>query len=170
MSYVTAAPDAMAAAATDLAGIGSALREAQTAAAPPTVALLPAAADEVSARIAHLFSRYADDFQALAARATAFHEQFTQHLAAGAHSYASAEAINVSYLLWLLENAGLFATTQALIEMLQSSNAFFSIFFQLLNYVLDPIRAVLGVGLLLLFFAAAGIAQLLLNFLGQFGL
>ena len=59
MSYVIAAPEMMAAAATDLAGIGSDLSAAHTAAAAPTVALVPAAADEVSAGIAHLFSTYA---------------------------------------------------------------------------------------------------------------
>ena len=55
-SYVMVAPEMMAAAATDLAGISSALGEAHTAAAAPTVALVPAAADEVSAVVAHLFS------------------------------------------------------------------------------------------------------------------
>jgi hypothetical protein len=47
MSYVIAAPEMMTAAATDLAGIGSALSEAHMAAGP-SVALVPAAADEVS--------------------------------------------------------------------------------------------------------------------------
>ena len=109
MSYVIAAPEMMTAAATDLAAIRSALSEAHTAAALSTVALVPAAADEVSAGIAHLFSRYGEDFQGVAGRATASHEQFAQHLATGAHSYASAEAVDVSYLLWLAENAGLYA-------------------------------------------------------------
>jgi hypothetical protein len=68
MSYVIAAPEMMTAAAADLAGIGSALSEAHMAAAPSTVGLVPAAADEVSAGVAHLFSRYAEDFQGLAGR------------------------------------------------------------------------------------------------------
>ena len=69
MSYVIAAPEMMTAAATDLAGIGSTLTEEHTAAAALTVGLVPAAADEVSAGVAHLFSRYAEDFQGLAGRA-----------------------------------------------------------------------------------------------------
>ena len=57
MSYVIAAPEMMTSAATDLATIGSDLSAAHTAATAPTLALIPAAADEVSASIAHLFSR-----------------------------------------------------------------------------------------------------------------
>jgi hypothetical protein len=99
MSYVIVAPETMAATATDLTGIGSALSEAHMAAAPSTVGLVPAAADEVSAGVAHVFSRYAEDFQGLAGRAAVFHEQFVGHLIAGAGSYARAEAANASSLL-----------------------------------------------------------------------
>ncbi|MGA9358920.1 MAG: PE family protein [Mycobacterium sp.] len=165
MSYVIASPEMMTAAATDLATIGSDLSTAHAAAAVSTVALVPAAADEVSAGIAHLFSRYAEDFQGLAGKAAASHEQFVQHLTAGAHSYASAEAINVSYLLWLAENAGLYTAVRTLFEMLQSN----SIFFQILQFVLEPVRALLGGFLILLFFAAIGILELLNGFLGKFG-
>jgi hypothetical protein len=91
MSYVIAAPELMTSAATDLATIGSDLSAAHTAAAGPTVALTPAAADEVSASIAHLFSAHAQEYQALAAQAAVFHDQFVQHLTAGAWSYASIE-------------------------------------------------------------------------------
>jgi len=169
MSFVIAAPEMMTSAAADLAAIGSNVSAAHAAAAAPTLSVLPAAADEVSAGVAHLYSRYADDFHTLAGRAAAFQEQFAQHLTAGAHSYASAEAVNVSYLLWLVQNAGLYAATQALFEMLRS-NSIFGGFFQLLQYVLEPIRAVLGVGLLLLFFAAIWILEVLKGYLGQFGL
>lgn len=166
MSSLIAAPQMMTAAATDLATIGSDLSMAHLAAAVPTVALVPAAGDEVSAGVAHLFSRYAEDFQGLAGRATAFHENFAQHLTAGAHSYASAEAINVSYLLWLVENAGLYTAVRTLFEMLQSN----SIFFQILQSVLEPLRALLGVSLILLFGVAIAILELLNGFLGKFGL
>lgn len=166
MSSLIAAPEMMTAAATDLATIGSDLSMARLAAAVPTVALVPAAADEVSAGVAHLFSRYAEDFQGLAGKATAFHENFAQHLTAGAHSYAGAEAINVSYLLWLVENAGLYTAVRTLFEMLRTNN----LFFQLLQYVLEPIRAILGISLLLLFFAAIEIIELLNNFFGKLGL
>jgi PE family len=106
MSLVIAAPEVMAAAATDLAGVGSALGEAHLAAAAPTVALLPAAGDEVSAGIAQLFSRYAAEYHRLARRATEFHAQFVQNLKANAGSYASAEAANVASLHPLPAHAG----------------------------------------------------------------
>src|SRR5271166_1403806 len=98
MSYVMAAPQFMDAAATDLAAIGSALGAAHTAAATPTRALLPAAADEVSAGIAQLFSQHADDYQKLAGQAASFHRQFIQQLTASANAYASAEAASASLL------------------------------------------------------------------------
>jgi hypothetical protein len=101
MSYVIATPEMMAATAADLAGVSSALSEAHSAAAPSTVGLPPAAADEVSSGIAHLFSGYAKDFQGLAGRAAAFHEQFVQHLSASAGSYASAEATNTTYMTFM---------------------------------------------------------------------
>jgi hypothetical protein len=103
MSYVIAAPELMTAAAGDLAGIGSSLSEAHAAAAIHTVALVPAAADEVSAGVAHLFSGYAEDFHGLAGRAAAFQEQFVGHLKAGAGSYAAAEGVNASLLRPLID-------------------------------------------------------------------
>jgi hypothetical protein len=98
MSYVIADPEMMTAAATDLATIGSNVSVAHAAAAAPTVAVIPAAADKVSASIAQLFSQHAADYQARAARAAAFHEQFVQNLTAGAFSYASTEATIASLL------------------------------------------------------------------------
>jgi len=98
MSYVMAAPQSMEAAATDLAAIGSAVDAARAAAATRTSTLLPAAADEVSAGIAQLFSHHADDYQKLAGQAAAFHGQFMQQLTASANAYSSAEAANASLL------------------------------------------------------------------------
>jgi PE family len=77
MAYVIASPEMMASAATDLATIGSNVSAAQMAAAARTVAVLPAAADEVSASIAHLFSQHAQGYQAQAAQAAAFNDQFS---------------------------------------------------------------------------------------------
>ncbi len=99
MPAVIAVPELMAEAATDLATVGDTLNAAHMAAAAPTVAVLPAAADEVSASIAHLFSGYAEDYQKLAGQAAASYEQFVQHLTASASAYASAEAANVAELL-----------------------------------------------------------------------
>lgn len=98
MSAVIAVPELMAEAATDLATIGSNLSAAHMTAAPSTVAVLPAAADEVSASIAHLFSQHAQDYQALAGQAAAFHGQFVQNLTASAASYTSAEDFIASLL------------------------------------------------------------------------
>lgn len=55
MSFVIAAPEVMAAAATDLANIGSSISAASAAAAGPTMGILAAGADEVSVAISALF-------------------------------------------------------------------------------------------------------------------
>ncbi|HTY29970.1 PE family protein [Mycobacterium sp.] len=92
MSCVIAVPQMMTSAASDLATIGSNVSAAHLVAAAPTLAVIPAAADEVSASIAHLFSAHAQDYQALAGQAAAFHQQFVQNLTGGAASYVSAES------------------------------------------------------------------------------
>ena len=98
MSIVIAAPELINTAATDLANIGSNLSAAHAAAAAPTTGVIPAAADEVSAGIAHLFSQYAGGYQTLAGQAAAFQEQFVQQLTASARSYAASEAANAASL------------------------------------------------------------------------
>src|SRR5262245_3538974 len=98
MSYVMAGPEVMEAAATDLAAIGSTVNAAHLVAAAPTVAVLPAAADEVSASIAHLMSGYGHEYQAMAAKAATFHAQFAQNLARSAASYATAEDVIAGFL------------------------------------------------------------------------
>ncbi|WP_023643011.1 PE family protein, partial [Mycobacterium tuberculosis] len=82
MSYVFAQPSVLAAAATDLAGIGSAINQATAAVAAPTTGLAAAAADEVSTALATLFGAYGQQFQAISAQVAAFHNEFTQRLAA----------------------------------------------------------------------------------------
>src|SRR6201988_3054931 len=96
MSFVIAAPEFLASAATDLANIGSTLGAANASAATQTTGVLAAAEDEVSGAIAALFSAHGQGFQALGVQAAAFHDQFVQALTAGAGSYASAEAANVA--------------------------------------------------------------------------
>jgi hypothetical protein len=98
MSAVIAVPELIAETATDLASIGSTFSEAHIAAATPTIGLVPAAADEVSEAVAHLFSRYAGDYHALAGQAAASQHQFVQNVKASAVSYASAEAANTALL------------------------------------------------------------------------
>ena len=78
MSYVIAGPELMTAAASDLAGIESALSAAHAAAATSTTQVLAAGADEVSAAIAWLFSDHGQQFQALRAQAAAFHDRFVR--------------------------------------------------------------------------------------------
>ena len=98
MSYVNAAPEYVAAAATDLANIGSTISSANSAAVGPTSGVLAAGADEVSATVAALFDAHAQAYQALSAQAAYFHEQFVQLLNVGASHYALAEAANASPL------------------------------------------------------------------------
>ena len=93
-------PEMMTAAATDLASIGSNVSAAHAAAAR-TLAVVPAAADEVSAGVARLFSGYGQQYRALAGQAAAFHAQFVRHLTASAGAYVSTEAAN-NALLWPL--------------------------------------------------------------------
>jgi hypothetical protein len=88
----------LAAAAADVAGIGSSLSEANAAAAAFTTRVIPAAEDEVSVAIASLFSSHGTAFQALSAQAAAFHSRFVQALNAGAGAYASTEAANAGLL------------------------------------------------------------------------
>src|SRR6516162_4845428 len=105
MSYVIAAPEMMTSAAADLAAIGSNVNAAHMVAAARTTSVIPAAADEVSASIAHLFSQHAANYQAQAAQAAAFNDQFVQHLTAGAFSYGSVEAFIASLLQDMRANA-----------------------------------------------------------------
>ncbi|WP_156748553.1 PE family protein, partial [Mycobacterium sp. E3198] len=98
MSYVIASPQMLAAVATDVAGIGSSLNAATAAAAMPTTNVLAAAQDEVSAAITSLFSGVAQDYQALSARAAAFHSEFVQALGGAGGAYVAAEAASASGL------------------------------------------------------------------------
>ena len=72
MSFVIAAPEAVASAASNLASIGSTIGEANVAAAAPTTGVVAAGDDEVSSAIASLFSSHAAAFQALSAQAGRF--------------------------------------------------------------------------------------------------
>ncbi|MBX9978871.1 MAG: PE family protein, partial [Mycobacterium gordonae] len=97
-SFLIAVPDALAAASADLTGIGDAVRQATSVVAGPTTAIVPAAADEVSAAITRAFGTFGQDFQALSAETALFHQRFVQALSGGAGAYAAAEAVNASPL------------------------------------------------------------------------
>ncbi|WP_191499541.1 PE family protein, partial [Mycobacterium simulans] len=94
MSFLIADLEMVAAAATDLEGIGSAVSAAN--AAGPTTGIAAAAADEVSAAIAALFGTYAQEYRAVSTQAAAFHAQFLRSLTAGTGRYANAEAVNAT--------------------------------------------------------------------------
>lgn len=90
MSYVVANPGTLAETAAELHRIGSMISMADAVAAGQTTEVETAAADEVSAAIASVFSRHAQAYQALSARAGTFHEQFVQALNGAEASYATA--------------------------------------------------------------------------------
>ncbi len=105
MSVVIVRPEWVAAAASDLAGIGSSVGAANAAAAGSTTAVLAAGADEVSAVIAGFFGTHAQEYQAISARVATYHRQFVQSLNAGAGAYAAAEAAGASSLQTLMRDA-----------------------------------------------------------------
>jgi hypothetical protein len=86
----------MAAAATDVEGIGSAISAAHADAAGPTSGLLAPAADEVSTAITNLFGAYSREYQSVVRHAAAFHDEFTRALAGAGNAYASAEGANTA--------------------------------------------------------------------------
>ena len=96
VSFVTTQPEAIAAAAATLNGIGTALSAQNAAAAAPTTGVVPAAADEVSALTAVQFAAHAQMYQAVSAQAAAIHEMFVNTLKLSSGSYAATEAANAA--------------------------------------------------------------------------
>jgi len=96
MSFVTTQPEQLAAAAGELAGIGSQMTAQNVAVAAPTTGVVPAAADEVSALTAAQFAAHAQMYQAVSAQAAAIHEMFVNTLGTSAGSYAVTEAANAA--------------------------------------------------------------------------
>ncbi len=96
MSFVTAQPELLSAAAANLGGIGSALEAQNAAAAAPTTGVLPAAADEVSLLTAAQFAAHAELYQQVSAQATAIHQMFVATLNSSATSYSVTEAANAA--------------------------------------------------------------------------
>ncbi len=91
MTNLITQPTLLTQAATDLAGIGSAIDEATAASAHRTTALVAAADDEVSIAVAKLFGAYAQKYQAASAQVAAFQFKFRQALSAAARAYTEAE-------------------------------------------------------------------------------
>jgi hypothetical protein len=94
MAFVNTAPAAIAAAATQLEGIGNSFTAESSAAAAPTTAVAPAASDEVSALQAGVFSTYGQLYQTVSAQAQAIHQQFVSLLQSSSGSYQETESAN----------------------------------------------------------------------------
>ncbi|WP_205876553.1 PE family protein [Mycobacterium camsae] len=99
MSFLTVQPDAVIAAAGGLLGIGMAMNAHNTAATVTTTAVVPPAADEVSALIATQFTAHAVLYQEVSAYAATIHDQLVTTLGSNAASYAAAEAANATALV-----------------------------------------------------------------------
>jgi hypothetical protein len=100
MSFVDVHPEVLAGAASQLGAIGASLHAQSAAAAGPTTAVVPAAADQVSALIAAQFAMHARMYQSVSAQATAVHEMLVKTMAASANSYAATEAANAAATAW----------------------------------------------------------------------
>ena len=98
MSLVFVAPELLESAAADLENIRSSLTAAHAAAAIPTTGIAAAGADDVSAAVAALFGEFGEEYQALSAQVSTFHQQFVQTLISGAGSYQATEAASASPL------------------------------------------------------------------------
>ena len=96
MAYVSTAPAAIAAAASQLEGIGNSFAAESAAAATPTTAIAPAASDEVSALQAGTFSTYGQLYQTVSADAQAIHQQFVNLLQSSSNSYQGTETANAA--------------------------------------------------------------------------
>jgi hypothetical protein len=94
MSFVTAQPEALTAAAGALRAVGSALAAQNAAAAAPTAGVIPAAADPVSILTAAQFAAHAQLYQQVSTQAMAIHEMFVTALDVSSGSYAATEAAN----------------------------------------------------------------------------
>jgi len=92
MTSLITQPQLLATAAEDASAIGSAITQAEAAAAGPTTGLVAAAEDEVSAITAQVFGGYGQEYQALLHQAAAFHDQFVARLAAAGNTYRQTEA------------------------------------------------------------------------------
>jgi hypothetical protein len=96
MSFVNVHSAALAGAASQLGAIGASMDAQNAAAAGPTTAVVPAAADEISALIAAQFGMHARMYRSVTAQAAAVHEMLVKTMAASADSYAATEAANAA--------------------------------------------------------------------------
>jgi hypothetical protein len=98
MEYLVTAPEILATTAGDVGDIRSAITDANANAAGRTSGLVAAAQDEVSEAVAKLFGGYGQQYQAVLAKATAFHDEFARALGAAGNAYSQAEASTATLL------------------------------------------------------------------------
>lgn len=96
MSFVTAQPELLTAAAGSLSGIGDSMTTGFAAAAAPTTGVTPPAADMVSALTAAQFAAHGTLFQEISAQAAAVHQQIAATLGSNGNAYAFTEAVNAT--------------------------------------------------------------------------
>ena len=96
MSNVIAQPEVLAAAAGKLHTINEALKAGNAAAVAPTVGVVPAAGDLVSAMTAAHFASQAQLYQTISAHAAAVQEFMANMLGASSGSYTATEAANAA--------------------------------------------------------------------------
>ncbi|KAA1246343.1 PE domain-containing protein [Mycobacterium simiae] len=94
MSFLQIVPEELTAAATQLGALSTSLTAQNAAAAAPTTAIAPAAADMVSALQATLFTAYGALYQQFSADAAAIHDQFVSTLGISAGTYGATESLN----------------------------------------------------------------------------
>jgi hypothetical protein len=94
MSFVTTLPQEIAAAAAKLEGIGTGMAAQNAAAAAPTTAIAPAAADQVSALQATQFNAFGSLYQSVSAQAQTIHQMLASTLGSNAGVYGETEATN----------------------------------------------------------------------------
>jgi pyridoxal/pyridoxine/pyridoxamine kinase len=96
MSNVIAQTEVLAAAAGKLHTINEALKAVNAAAAAPTVGVMPAAGDLVSALTAAQFASHAQLYQTVSAHAATVQAFMATMLGASSGSYAATEAANAA--------------------------------------------------------------------------
>lgn len=98
MSWFVAGPEAIAAAANNLSGIGSTINDSNSRAAQQTANVPAAAADQVSAAVATFWGQHAQGYLDISSQMESFHDKFVQALFGGGAAYSNAESAAASAL------------------------------------------------------------------------
>jgi hypothetical protein len=96
MSFLFTDPNALTSASGSMLNIGTGMASSNAAAAGPTLGVVPAAADPVSALTAGHFLSHAALYQAISAQAAQVHEQLVSTLGSNAGDYTVAENANAA--------------------------------------------------------------------------